>query len=77
MIRARARYRNQILELEHPLDVADGTEVEIDVRVVAESADAERAGWTDMGMNRLEQEWNNPDDAIYDDWKKLYGVEAG
>ena len=30
--------------------------------------------WRDLSMSRLEQEWDNPEDAIYDDWKWLYGV---
>ncbi len=25
-------------------------------------------------LDAMEQEWDNPEDAIYDDWKNLYGV---
>lgn len=34
----------------------------------------EEEGWSELGMNRLEEEWDNPGDAIYDDWRKHYGV---
>ena len=36
-----------------------------------------RESWAELGMNRLEAEWDNPQDAIYDDWRRLYGVERG
>ena len=36
-----------------------------------------RGSWADLGMARLEAEWDNPQDAIYDDWRRLYGVERG
>jgi hypothetical protein len=74
MIRAKGRYRNQTLELEQPLAIAEGAEVEIDIHVGEGSENAEDQGWADLGISRLEQEWDNPEDAIYDDWKKLYGV---
>src|SRR6266536_2449236 len=32
MIRIKGRYRNQVLELDQPLNLADGTEVEIEIR---------------------------------------------
>ena len=74
MIRTKARYRNQTLELPHPLSVAEGTEVEVDIKLSSESEDVVREDWAEAGTTRLEAEWNNPQDAIYDDWKKLYGV---
>ena len=33
-----------------------------------------RDEFADLGLARLEEEWDNPDDAVYDDWKKLYGL---
>ncbi len=74
MVRVKGRYRHQTLELEQPLTLAEGTEVEIDIYLAGEAQDAEHQGWTELGMSRLEAEWDNPEDAIYDDWKKLYGV---
>jgi hypothetical protein len=74
MIRAKGRYRNQTVELEQPLALVEGTEVEIDIRVAEGESDVERHGWIESGLGRLEEEWDNPEDALYDDWKKLYGV---
>jgi len=76
MIRATGRYRNQTLELDEPLGLADGAEVEVDIRLADEAPSGEPQGWAELGMNRLEEEWDNPEDAVYDDWKKLYGIES-
>ena len=45
--------------------------VEVVVRVKADPSAIERDEFADLGMSRLEAEWDNPDDAIYDDWKTL------
>jgi len=74
MIRTKGRYRNQTLELDQPLALAEGTEVEIDIHLAQEALGAEHRGWAELGMSRLEEEWDNPEDAVYDNWKKLYGV---
>ena len=74
MIRTKGRYRNQTLELDQPLALAEGTEVEIDIHLAEEAPGAEHQGWAELGMSRLEEEWDNPEDAVYDNWKKLYGV---
>jgi predicted DNA-binding antitoxin AbrB/MazE fold protein len=74
MIRATARYRNQILELDQPLALAEGTQVEVDIRPAEEAQRGETQAWAELGMSRLEEEWDNPEDAVYDDWKKLYGI---
>jgi hypothetical protein len=74
MIRIKGCYRNQRVELEHPLNLAEGTEIEIDVHTADEIRTVEDEGWRELGMSRLESEWENPKDAIYDDWRKLYGV---
>jgi hypothetical protein len=33
--------------------------------------------WLKMGLSTFEQDWDNPDDAIYDNWRDLYGVSTG
>jgi hypothetical protein len=76
MIRARGRYRNQAVQLEQPLEIEEGTEVEVDIHVGQPAESAEGEGWAAVGMRRLEQEWDKPEDAIYDDWKNLYGVQG-
>ena len=75
MIRVKGRYRNQKLELDRPLDLAEGEVVEIEIRPLDADPSQEAEGWRELGMSRLEEEWDNPKDAIYDDWKKLYGDE--
>jgi hypothetical protein len=74
MVRAKGRYRNQTLELDQPLALPDGTQVEVDIYLAQEAQVAEEQAWASLGMGRLEEEWDNPEDAIYDDWKELYGV---
>ena len=74
MIRVTGRYHKQSVELDAPLSLSDGTVVEIVVRVKADPSVIERDEFADLGMTRLEEEWDNPEDAIYDDWKKLYGL---
>jgi hypothetical protein len=41
MIRAKGRYWNQMLELDQPLALTEGTEVEIDVHLTEEAPGAE------------------------------------
>jgi hypothetical protein len=74
MIRAKGRYRNQTLELDQPLALAEGTEVEIAIHLAEEAQGTEPQEWAELGMQRLATEWENSEDAIYDDWKKLYAV---
>lgn len=74
MIRVTGRYHNQSVELDKPLSLSDGTVVEVVVRVKGVTSADERAAFEDLGMARLDESWDNPEDAIYDDWKKLYGL---
>ena len=32
--------------------------------------------WHEMSLAAFEKEWDNPDDAIYDNWREIYGVSA-
>jgi hypothetical protein len=77
MIRVKGRYHGQVLELEQPLDLPDGAEVVVEIRPVAGDAASDDEAWRELGMSRLEEEWDNPQDAVYDDWRKLYGVPGG
>lgn len=47
----------------------------LDSLVVDEAED--EADWLKMSLASFEQDWDNPDDAIYDNWRDLYGVPAG
>jgi len=55
-----------MVELDQPLNLADGTEVKLEIHPTDE-----KEAWMELGMSRLEEEWSNPQDSIYDDWKKL------
>ncbi len=71
MIRIRGKCEKKSLRLEEPVELPDGTEVVIDIHPVSGESDE---GWRELGMDRLESEWTNPDDAIYDNWRELYGA---
>lgn len=32
--------------------------------------------WQALGLSAFEQEWDNAEDAIYDEWQRHYGVPA-
>ena len=33
--------------------------------------------WQKLGLAAFEDEWDNPEDAIYDNWREQYGVSKG
>jgi hypothetical protein len=74
MVRATGRYRNNTLELDQPLALAEGTSVELDIYLTEEVRDTETDAWAAIGMDRLAYDWDNPGDATYDNWKGLYGL---
>lgn len=37
---------------------------------------AERQGWSFLSEASLQRIWDNEEDAIYDNWRELYGVPA-
>ena len=71
MIRLKGRWEQSSLHLEQPLSLPEGTEVVVEIRTIDEATDAE---WQELGLQRLEAEWDNPADDVYDNWKELYGV---
>ncbi len=36
----------------------------------------DEADWSNLGLMAFEAEWDNPEDAIYDNWRELYAVSA-
>lgn len=46
----------------------------LDSLVVDEAEDA--ADWFALGLAAFEKDWDNPDDAIYDNWREAYGVST-
>ncbi len=71
MIKVKGRYFAKRIELDQPLQISDGAEVELDVAVIQSSQILED-DHSQLGMQRLEEVWDNPEDAIYDNWKSLY-----
>ena len=36
----------------------------------------EEVDWHNLSLSAFEVEWDNDEDAIYDNWRQLYGVSA-
>jgi hypothetical protein len=41
-----------------------------------ETERAELEDWQALGLKAFEAGWDNPDDAVYDNWREAYGVLA-
>ncbi len=37
----------------------------------------EEKEWMNLGLRAFQQEWDNEEDAVYNDWRKHYGVSEG
>lgn len=44
---------------------------------VLEDEEQIEADWMKMGLSSFEKDWDNPEDAIYDNWRIHYGISAG
>jgi len=44
--------------------------------VLADEQDNE-TNWSAMSLDTFQRDWDNAEDAIYDNWKELYGVSTG
>ena len=36
----------------------------------------DEADWSSLSWAAFERDWDNPEDAVYDNWRELYGVPA-
>ena len=43
--------------------------------VVSDEVDDE-LDWQDMSLSAFTKDWDNPEDAVYDNWRESYGVPA-
>ncbi|MCA9997012.1 MAG: hypothetical protein KDE56_14740 [Anaerolineales bacterium] len=43
--------------------------------LIEEEQEAEH-DWHRMGLTAFETEWDNPEDAIYDNWREHYGISS-
>ena len=48
----------------------------VDDSVAAYEVETE-VDWQKLGLAAFEKEWDNPEDAIYDNWREQYGVSTG
>ena len=72
MSRRLGRIRGNVVELLETTGLEEGALVEVEIFPLPD-----REAWHDLGMKRMEEAWDNPEDAIYDDWRRLYGVKQG
>ena len=35
------------------------------------------AQWNQMGLDAFTADWDNPEDAVYDNWREAYGLAEG
>jgi len=33
--------------------------------------------WAALSLESFQSDWDNPDDAVYDNWREAYGISAG
>ncbi len=38
---------------------------------------AEEQEWMALSLSAMQQDWDNPEDAAYDNWREAYGVPTG
>lgn len=44
----------------------------LDSLLINETED--NADWQSLSFTTFEKDWDNPEDAVYDNWRELYGV---
>lgn len=56
----------------------DGVPIRIkrsDLEALAKPAHGKVDAWTQLSAAAFNEEWDNTEDAIYDNWRELYGVQ--
>jgi excisionase family DNA binding protein len=48
-----------------------------DLDTLAKPVNRKPDAWSQLSSAAFNQDWDNPDDAIYDNWRTLYGVQQG
>jgi excisionase family DNA binding protein len=57
----------------------DGAPIRIkrsDLEALAKPVHGKPEAWTQLSAAAFNEDWDNPEDAIYDDWRTLYGVQS-
>jgi excisionase family DNA binding protein len=63
---------DRVLEAGDLILMMSRDEIETSKRV--DWSEEERQAWLVLAESSFNKDWDNPSDAIYDDWKELYGV---
>ena len=50
--------------------------IEAFLAVIVENENFYRNDWQALGLAAFERDWYNSEDAVYDDWRRHYGVES-
>ena len=72
MIRAIGRVQGNVVILLEPCDLPEGQLVTVEIHPAASDEELKAES-----LQALEAAWDNPQDAVYDNWKALYGVQHG
>jgi len=61
-----------------PVYKFDGTPIRIkriELEALAKPVYRKIDSWTHLSADAFNQDWDNPEDAIYDNWRALYGIQ--
>ena len=50
--------------------------IEAFLAAIVKNENLDQHDWQNLGLETFERNWNNSEDAVYDDWRKHYGVES-
>lgn len=50
--------------------------IEAFLAIIVENENLDQNDWQGLGLAAFERDWNNSEDAVYDEWRKHYGVES-
>jgi hypothetical protein len=42
----------------------------------SETDEQEREAWIELGADAMYRVWDNEDDAVYDNWREIYGIQS-
>lgn len=51
--------------------------IEVLLKVEENEEQAAHIDWQHLGLAHFAEGWDNPEDAVYDDWRTHYGVDTG
>ena len=75
--RTQQIYERQV----RPLPIAERLQlIRLVIDGLSETVDewaAEEQAWMALSLRALQKDWDNPEDAVYDEWREAYGLSAG